>query len=113
MHKYGFKIESAAGIPGDEAHGSESAGVHSLGGAATSSEHLFCLGETLGEQLVVARWSLRELEQGKSLGDCVTFPASAPRPFGRPQLRLIPGQPDRVNLQFFSHFRRQCARHSQ
>jgi hypothetical protein len=69
--------------------------------SATSSEYLFCLGETLSEQLVVARWSLRELEQGRSPGSCVSFPVSDPRHFGSPQLRLIPGQPERVNLQFF------------
>lgn len=69
--------------------------------SATSSEYLFCLGETLSEQLVVARWSLRELEQGQSRGSCVIFPVSDPRPFASPQLRLIPGRPERVNLQFF------------
>lgn len=69
--------------------------------SATSSEYLFCLGETLSEKLVVARWSLRELEQGQSRGNSITFPVTDAEPVGEPQLRQVPGQPERVNLQFF------------
>ncbi len=69
--------------------------------AAASSSTLFLQGQTASEQLVVARWSLLQLQQGNPRGQCVTFTVFDPRPLGVPRLRLNPLQPEQANLQFF------------
>ncbi len=70
--------------------------------AAATSSHLFCVGETSEQDIVVGRWTLASLAPSSIPdGACVTFPLMA-QPTDEPstcRLRVNPNRPDRINLQ--------------